>query len=125
MMLSQSLDTEAMSYALQLKEFGKWAREGDNLKKLSSLSSPMFKEYKSGWPESREYIADIGDEYALFLDKHMTRLPQRNRDIVILHYVYLQSLRGIAKILRTNKDSVRDHLSHAITFLYSGIQATL
>ena len=119
-----NLSTTALEDELQLRPFGKWARSENNLRRLQCVDSPMFREFKSGWPETRELIPDIDPDYAMKLDKLMTRLDKFDRDVVVFHYVGLQSFRSIAKALRTTDRNVRDVRDRALSFIYGMLQST-
>lgn len=119
-MLAQSLSVEAMADSLQLESFGKWARSGDNIKRLQNLSSPMFREYRSGYPETRRCVPDIDDDSAMRIDQMMTRLTEIERDVLILYYVFGMSIRSICRILgNKSRRFVEDAKRQGVTRLHT------
>lgn len=122
-MLAQSFTTAAMEDALQLKSFGKWARNDENMRKLRCMDSLMFKDYRSGYKEDpRELIPDINPDYALELDQAMLGLDKDTRKVIIAYYVYRLSWRAIARETRRHLDTVRNQRDMAVSFLYGNLK---
>lgn len=116
-----NLSTSSLEDELQLRSFGKWARSAEQRTKYPLWVQQMLQGHRE---DPRELIPDIDPDYAMRLDKMMTRLDPFDRDVLVSHYVGRQSFRSIAVALRTTDRNVRDVRDRALSYLAGLLQSS-
>ena len=61
-------------------------------------------------------VFDSKKEDVIFIDQILTRFPEKDRELIRLHYIADLSLGDIAKLLKINPITVRVRMHRALSF---------
>ncbi len=114
-----SLNQQSLEEALQIKEWGKWAWEGNG--KVYPLWIQQMKRAYPDPPKDSELIGSIDPDYAMTLDAAICALGRRNpndKKTLIKHYVYRIPLSRLAQIEGKKRHTLREDVNAMLGFLY-------
>ena len=105
--------------ALNIWGWGRWARSCWFRTKYPEWVKMVVGVRKDADPESfGRFIPEITDEYGETLDRAVSRLPERHRDVLVHFYVNRLETSEIAKDLNTSRYIVRQEREIALSILY-------
>lgn len=112
------LNREFLERALNMEGWTYWARERGVA--LGYTMPSWAKQMESGYPEEPppKPLFPINDDYGLYLEGLMSRLPAASRKILFMLYVLKSSFSTVRREVSCSNDEIKDTRNSALAYLY-------
>lgn len=112
------LNREFLERALNMEGWTYWARERGAA--LGYTLPSWAAQVESGYPEEPppKPLFPINDEYGLYLEGLMSRLPSDSRKILFMLYVLKSSFAKIREKVGCSNDEIKDTRNSALSYMY-------